>query len=293
MSIKRTKGEKAFDVFNNVLMAFTILITLYPLLYVVFASFSSPALFMRNTSTVLWHPLGFSLASYKSVFSNVNIWQGYLNTIFVVAAGLVVNMILTIMGGYVLSRQNLMFRRALNLFCMFTMYFSGGMVPLFLTVRGYGMIDSRWALVFPVAINTFNLIIMRTAFEGVPESLVEAARVDGASHMKTLFMIMVPVVMPTLAVLVLYYGVKHWNAWFDSLLFIRSRSKYPLQLFLREMLIENTAASTANASMDDEALTEQTIKYASIVVATIPILCLYPFLQKYFVKGIMVGAVKG
>ena len=293
MSIKRTRGEKAFDGFNNVLMGFAILITMYPLLYVLFASFSSPALFMRNTSVVLWRPLGFSLASYKSVFSNVNIWQGYLNTIFVVVAGLVVNMILTIMGGYVLSRQNLMFRRVLNLFCMFTMYFSGGMVPLFLTVRGYGMIDSRWALVFPVAINTFNLIIMRSAFESVPDSLVEAARVDGASHLKTLFMIMVPVVMPTLAVLVLYYGVKHWNAWFDSLLYIRTRSKYPLQLFLREMLIENTAASTMNASMDDEALTEQTIKYASIIVATVPILCLYPFLQKYFVKGIMVGAVKG
>lgn len=287
-----TKGERVFDWFNNFLMLLVIIVTLYPLLYVVFASFSSPAEYVRFSGKVLWKPLGFSLSSYAAVFANINIWTGYLNTLFVVIVGVGVNMVLTIIAGYVLSRRTLMTRRFLNLFCMFTMYFSGGIVPMFLMVRSYGLLDSLWALVFPVALNTFNMIIMRSAFESVPESLEEAARVDGASHLMILIRVMVPVVTPTLAVLVLYYGVKHWNAWFDALLYIRTRSRYPLQLILREMLIENTAASTASAS-DDSVLIEQTIKYAAIVVATLPILCLYPFLQKYFVQGIMVGAVKG
>ena len=291
--MKRSNGEKSFDAFNVVLMLLIIVITVYPILYVVFASFSSPALFVRNTSVVLWRPLGFSLASYKAVFSNINIWNGYRNTIFVVVVGVALNIVMTIMAGYVLSRPNLMLRRFLNLFCMFTMYFNGGIVPTYLIVKGYGLQDSRLALIIPVAINTYNMIIMRSACENVPESLIEAARVDGASHLRILIKIMVPVLSPTIAVLVLYYGVKHWNSWFDALIYMRTRSKYPLQLFLREMIIENTAASTARSASDDESLTEQTIKYATIIVATVPILLLYPFLQKFFVKGIMVGAVKG
>ena len=291
--MKRSIGEKSFDTFNVVLMLLIIIITVYPILYVVFASFSSPALFVRNTSAVLWRPLGFSLASYKAVFSNINIWNGYRNTIFVVVVGVALNIVMTVMAGYVLSRPNLMLRRFLNLFCMFTMYFSGGVVPTYLIVKGYGLQDSRLALILPVAINTYNLIIMRSACENVPESLIEAARVDGASHLRILIKVMVPVLSPTIAVLVLYYGVKHWNAWFDALIYMRTRSKYPLQLFLREMIIENTAASTARSASDDESLTEQTIKYATIIVATVPILMLYPFLQRFFVKGIMVGAVKG
>lgn len=291
--MKRSIGEKSFDAFNVVLMLLIIIITVYPILYVVFASFSSPALFVRNTSAVLWRPLGFSLASYKAVFSNINIWNGYRNTIFVVVVGVALNIVMTVMAGYVLSRPNLMLRRFLNLFCMFTMYFSGGVVPTYLIVKGYGLQDSRLALILPVAINTYNMIIMRSACENVPESLIEAARVDGASHLRILIKVMVPVLSPTIAVLVLYYGVKHWNAWFDALIYMRTRSKYPLQLFLREMIIENTAASTARSASDDESLTEQTIKYATIIVATVPILMLYPFLQRFFVKGIMVGAVKG
>ena len=291
--MKRSIGEKSFDTFNVVLMLLIIIITVYPILYVVFASFSSPALFVRNTSAVLWRPLGFSLASYKAVFSNINIWNGYRNTIFVVVVGVALNIVMTVMAGYVLSRPNLMLRRFLNLFCMFTMYFSGGVVPTYLIVKGYGLQDSRLALILPVAINTYNMIIMRSACENVPESLIEAARVDGASHLRILIKVMVPVLSPTIAVLVLYYGVKHWNAWFDALIYMRTRSKYPLQLFLREMIIENTAASTARSASDDESLTEQTIKYATIIVATVPILMLYPFLQRFFVKGIMVGAVKG
>lgn len=294
MNRRATKPERAFDAFNVLLMVVVIVITLYPLLYVVFASLSVPSLFMRFTKAVLWRPLGFSLASYKAVFENVNIWNSYLNTVIIVAGGVALNMALTIIGGYVLSRRNLMLRRPLSLLTIFTMYFSGGIVPMFLMVRQYGITDSLLALILPVAINTFNMVIMRSAFEGVPESLEEAARIDGASQLVTLVHVMVPVVVPTIAVLILYYGVAHWNSWFNALIYMRTRSKYPLQLILREMIIENTAAVTSSAgASDDNALIEQTIKYAAIVVATLPILCLYPFLQRYFIKGIMVGAVKG
>ncbi len=290
----RTRGEKTFDIFNILMMLLVIIVTLYPLLYVLFVSFSVPAQYMRFHGSVLWRPLGFSLASYQAVFSDINIWNGYRNTIVIVITGVALNMALTIVGGYVLSRKSLMLRRPLSLITMFTMYFNGGIVPMFLMVKNYGMMDSLLALIVPVAINTFNMIIMRSAFEGVPESLEEAARIDGASQLTTLARVMVPVVMPTIAVLVLYYGVAHWNSWFNALIYIRTRSKYPLQLVLREMIIRNTAAATSTAgAADDNALIDQTIKYATIVVATIPILCLYPFLQRYFVKGIMVGAVKG
>lgn len=294
MARKATRGERAFDIVNNVLLFIVMIVTLYPLLYVLFVSFSVPAKYMRFTGSILLRPLGFSLSSYKAVFKNINIWNGYRNTLIIVVLGIAVNMSLTIVGGYVLSRKRLMMRRFLSLFTLFTMYFNGGMVPIYLIVRSYHITDSLWALVLPVAINTFNLIIMRSAFESVPESLEEAARIDGASQLKTLTQVMIPVVTPTLAVLVLYYGVSHWNSWFNALIYIRTRSKYPLQLILREMIIENTsAATTAAGSTDDEAMIEVTIKYATIVIATLPILCLYPFLQRYFVKGIMVGAVKG
>lgn len=293
-NMRISKSEKAFDVFNVCLMTLTIIITLYPLLYVVFASFSVPAQYMRFTGAFLYRPLGFSLASYEAVFNNINIWNGYRNTIIIVVLGVGVNMLMTIIGGYVLSRQSLMLRRPLTLLTMFTMYFNGGIVPMYLMVRSYGLLDSLAALILPVAINTFNLVIMRSAFENVPESLEEAARIDGASQLVTLWRVMVPVVTPTIAVLVLYYGVSHWNSWFNALIYIRTRSRYPLQLILREMLIESTsAASSSAASADDNAMISQTIKYAAIVVSTLPILCLYPFLQKFFVKGIMVGAVKG
>ena len=294
MGRRRTRGECIFDGFNVLLMLVVIMITLYPLLYVVFVSFSIPAQYMRFNGAFLWRPLGFSRSSYKAVFRNINIWNGYRNTIIVVALGLTVNMALTIVGGYVLSCRKLMLRRPLALFTMFTMYFNGGIVPMYLMVKSYGILDTVWALVLPVAVNTFNMIIMRSAFEGVPESLEEAARIDGASQLKILISIMIPVVMPTIAVLVLYYGVSHWNSWFNALIYMRTRSKYPLQLILREMIIQNTSAATSAAgAADDEAMIEETIKYATIIVATVPILLLYPFLQRFFVKGVMVGAVKG
>ena len=188
----------------------------------------------------------------------------------------------------------MMFTRLVTVMVVFTMYFSGGLVPSFLVVKGLGLYNSRLALIIPGAISTFNMIIMRTAFAGVPDSLEESARLEGASHLQILWKIMIPVTMPTIAVLILYYGVGHWNSWFSAAIYLRDGSKYPLQLYLRQILIENQIGDMSQTSAsDDQALLAETIKYATIIVATVPILVLYPFLQKYFVKGVMVGSVKG
>ena len=295
MKIRRSTGEFFFDTFNVLFMIVLVTITLYPLLYVVFVSFSVPAQYMRFGGQLLWHPLGFSFSSYNVVFKNPNIWSGYRNTLFVVVVGLVFNMAFTILGAYVLSRRQLMLRRFLSLMTIFTMYFSGGIIPAYLNVRNLGLAGSLWALIVPAAVSTFNLIIMRTAFESIPESLEESAKIDGAPQIVILVRIMLPLVIPTVAVLILYYGVSHWNSWFQALIFIRKRELYPLQLILREMIIQGSSAMTMSLSTsgDDEAFIVETIKYSTIVVATVPILILYPFLQRFFVKGVMVGAVKG
>lgn len=290
---KMTKGEKAFQVFDILLMTLLIIVTLYPVMYVLFVSFSEPMAYMRNSNRFLLGPVGFSLKSYQFVFKYGTIWTGYLNTIFIVVVGTSINMVLTIAAAYVLSRRQLGARKFLTIAIMFTRYFSGGMIPSFLIVRNLGLMNNLWALILPVAVNTFNLVIMRTAFDGVPESMEESAKLDGANQLTILVKIMVPLVVPTIAVLVLYYGVYHWNSWFNAMLYIHKREKYPLQMILRELIIENSSANDVGLTGDDDAFLSETIKYSTIVISTIPILLLYPFLQKYFVKGVMVGAVKG
>lgn len=291
--IKLSVGERVFNLINIVFMMFMVVITLYPMIYVVFASFSSPNKFMMHYGP-LWYPLDFNLVSFEAVFRNPNIWNGYRNTIFIVIAGVAINMALTILGGYLLSRKNWMFQRVMSFSIIFTMYFSGGLIPFYLTIKDLRLDNTLWSLIIPTAISTYNLIIMRTAFASIPDSLEESAKLDGASHTVILTKIMVPLVVPTIAVLVLYYGVSHWNSWFNAMIFLRDRSKYPLQLILREILIQNSLNDmTLGSGMDDREMISETIKYAVIVVSTVPILCLYPFLQKYFVKGVMIGALKG
>jgi putative aldouronate transport system permease protein len=201
---------------------------------------------------------------------------------------------MTALGAYVLSRRNVMWNKVFIFVIVLTMFFNGGLVPLYLTVKGVGLIDSLWAPVIPFAISTFNLIIMRTAFMSVPDSLEESAKIDGANHFTILFKIILPLSMPVIAVMTLYYAVEKWNGWFYSSIFIKDRELFPLQLILREILIANqTDSMSAGADMGDRFQIGETIKYATIMVATVPILCVYPFVQKYFVKGVMVGALKG
>lgn len=291
--IKHGTGEQIFHIFNVLFMTLMILVTLYPMLYVIFASFSSPSQFMMHYGPI-WRPIGFSLVSYEAVFANPNIWSGYKNTIFIVLVGVSINMVMTIIGGYILSRENWMFKKPLSMLIVFTMYFSGGLIPSYLNVKSLNLDNTLWALIIPTALSTYNMLIMRTAFASIPNSLEESAKLDGANDITILIRIMVPLVTPTLAVLVLYYGVGHWNSWFNAMIYLRDRGKFPLQLILREILIEGALSEmTMGAGMEDKEMISETIKYATIIVSTLPILCLYPFLQKYFVKGVMIGSIKG
>lgn len=293
MKIKRSKSEQAFNVFNIVLMVLLLIITLYPLLYVLFASLSDASALMQHSGLLL-KPLGFNVASYKAVAEYPLIISGYINTIIIVVSGVVVSMVLTILGAYTLSRKNLYWGKLISVMIVFTMFFSGGMIPFYLQVKAMGMIDNIWSLIIPSALSTYNMMIMRTAFVGIPSALEEAAEIDGAHPMTILFKILVPLTLPTIAVLVLYYAVGNWNSWFNAMLFIRTPEKRPLQLVLRDLLIENqTDDLTSGIDSADKFSVSETIKYATIIVSTLPILCLYPFLQKYFLKGVMVGSVKG
>ncbi|MDU0201180.1 MULTISPECIES: carbohydrate ABC transporter permease [Paenibacillus] len=289
---KASFSEKCFDYINTVLLLLLMILTVYPLLYVAFASVSDAGSLMGHKG-ILWRPIGFSLDAYTNVFRNPMILKGYGNTLFVVLMGLALNITLTSFGAYALSRKSLQYRKPLMLFIIFTMFFSGGLIPLYLTVKGVGLVDSLWALIIPQAINTFNLILMKTAFEAIPDALEESAKMDGANDFVILFRIVLPLSMPVIAVMLLYYGVSHWNSWFNAMIFLQERSLYPLQLVLREILLQGEANANTGASDGDAAMLAATLKYATIIVATVPILFVYPFLQKYFVKGALIGAIKG
>ncbi|SUA98569.1 binding-protein-dependent transport system inner membrane protein [Paenibacillus thiaminolyticus] len=285
-------GERIFEVFNILFLILLCLVTLYPFIYVLFASLSEPAWVVQQRG-LIWHPSGLNLEAYRLVFDNPMITSGYLNTLFIVSAGTFLNVFMTALGAYGLSRQNVMWKNPIMFFIVFTMFFSGGLIPSYLLVTGLGMLDSLWALIIPGAVSAFNLIIMRTAFQSIPHSLEESAKLDGANDFTVMIRIILPLSMPVIAVMILFYGVGHWNSWFGAMIYLRDRELYPLQLVLREILITNSTDSMlTSAGTADKMPIGETIKYATIIVATVPILLLYPFLQKYFVKGVMIGAIK-
>ncbi|MBE7054505.1 MAG: carbohydrate ABC transporter permease [Ruminococcaceae bacterium] len=286
----KSLGSKVFDGFNIAFMILVAVITLYPLWFVLVASLSSNSEVLKSGGLMFWVK-DFNVNAYKAVLFNSAIWNGYKNTIIVVIAGTALNILLTAIGGYFMSRKGVMLKPFISIAIIFTMYFSGGTIPFYFTVRALHINDSLLSLILPVAINTYNMIIMQTAFLGIPDSLEEAAKIDGARHSRILFSIMLPICMPTIAVLILYYGVSHWNSWFNAMIFIRNRELFPLQLILREIVITNTIVEGSN-DFGYESVGE-TIQYATMVVATLPVLLVYPFMQKYFVGGMMIGAVKG
>ncbi|MCK9478697.1 MAG: carbohydrate ABC transporter permease [Firmicutes bacterium] len=293
MGLEYTKNEKIFNYFNKAFLTALLFVIAYPLYYILMVSFSEPMRHMAHQG-ILWNPLGFTFDSYKTVLQNSMIGIGYRNTIVIVIVGVALNLTLTSFGAYFLSRPRAVFQKQVMWIIVFTMFFSGGLIPFYLLVRELGLYDTLWSLILPNAIGTFNLIIMRTAFMCIPYSLEESAKMDGAGHFTILWRIVMPLSLPTVAVIILYYGVHHWNAWFNAIIFIKNRNLYPLQLVLREILIVNdTASMTSGGNAADTQMVSETIKYSTMVIATFPILCLYPFLQKYFVKGIMIGAVKG
>lgn len=294
-TIKTTKGERIFNVFNILFMCVMMFVMFYPMWHVLCASFSNARDLSSHTGILLW-PKGYSLSAYKLMMKNPMILKGYGNTLFILVFGLSVNMIMTSLAAYVLSRRNLMLNRALTVIIVFTMYFSGGLIPTYLNIIELGLEDSLWAVIIPGAISTYNMIVLRTGFASVPESLEESAKIDGASNFRILWQIILPLSKATFAVICLYYAVAHWNSWFNAMLYLSTREKYPIQLILREILINNDTTSMVNA-MDvgagDSSFVSETVKYAVIIVSVVPILCVYPFIQKYFTKGVMVGAVKG
>lgn len=290
----KSLGEKIFDAINVLVMIGLVLITIYPMYYVAVCSFTDSGELMARDGIMLL-PKGFNIEAYKAVFNNPNIFTGYKTTLFVVVVGTTLNVIMTAIGAFLITRKKFAVRKFISYLFVFTMYFTGGMIPTFMVVyKWLNLGDSIWALILPTAISTYNMLIMKANFESIPDSLEESAKIDGANDIVILFRIVLPLSMSIIAVMILFYGVSRWNEWFNAMLYMRTRDKYPLQLILREVLLMNdTSGMNTGAGMTDQFMIGESIKYATIMVATVPILCVYPFVQKYFVKGVMVGAVKG
>ena len=290
---KRTKVDFAFDFGNTIILLALVFVTIYPMYYVLGASVSDSVKLLASPG-ILWIPKGFSLGAFRLAFSHPLLISGYKNILFILIVALPINMTMTLFCGYFLASKNVFFKTPILAFIMFTMFFSGGMIPGYLNVRSLHLYNSLWALILPSAMSVYNSIICRTAIAGMPDSLSESAHIDGANDIVILFRIVLPLIMPTMAVLLLYYGVGHWNSWFQASLYIEENGKLPIQNILRSVLIANSNILNSAATEGDQ-INEfaETIKYSAIVITTIPVLCVYPFLQKYFVKGVMIGAVKG
>ena len=287
----RSKGDRIVDIIIIVVMIFLGIVMLYPMLYELMVSFSDPAELIRHRGILIW-PLGFDTTAYQLVLSNHQILTGYANTLFILVVGLAFNIVLTCLGAYCLTRVHVYWHRVMTMFVLITMYFSGGLIPMYLTVRGLQMYNTLWSVIIPTAISTYNMIILRSYFSSIPESLVESVFIDGGGHLTVLFRIFIPLSLPAMAVMVLYYGVGHWNSWFNANLYIQDRLKWPLQLVLRNILIEGSNLDLGGAVVADYEMLAKSLKAAMVIVTTVPILVIYPFLQKYFAAGVMVGAVK-
>jgi putative aldouronate transport system permease protein len=293
IGLKPTFTDRIADWIIIAILGLLMIVTAYPLIYVFLASVSNSGQMLAHSGLLL-KSYGFHIDAYLKVFENPSILTGFSNTLFVVIGAIGVSMSVTAMTAYVLSRKNVFWNKTFIFVIVFTMFFSGGLIPFYMIVKGVGLMNSLWSLILPFAVNTFNLIIMRTAFMAIPDSLEESAKIDGANHFTVFVRIVLPLSLPVIAVMTLYYAVEKWNGWFYASLFLKDRDLFPLQLILREILISNSTDSMLGAAnMDQIAQISESIKYATIIVATLPILFIYPFLQKYFVKGVMVGALKG
>ena len=292
----RTRGEKSFAVFNYIFMTLLCIICIYPLWYVLVASLSDPVLLYMQRGILVW-PLGeWSIRGYQLVMENPNIPLGFRNTLIYLGVGTFINMLITTMAAYGLSRKDCYWNGKIMKLIAFTMYFAGGLIPFYLMVKNMNILDTYSGIILPVMVNTWNLIVMRTAFAGIPDSLEESARLDGANDWTILWRIFFPLAQATIAVIALFYAVGWWNNWFNPSIFLSSKSKYPLQLVLREILLKNDTSAMTQVGSIGQSQQEQyrmLVKYCTIIVATVPILIVYPFLQRYFVKGVMVGSIKG
>ena len=293
MVIKRKLSENIFDTANHAFLFFMILITLYPFIHVFMVSVSDSGA-LSGYSGFMFYPHGFSLVAYRRVFEFPALVGSYLNTLLYVSTGTVLSVVLTALGGFVLSRKNLYWKNLFTVLVVIPMYFSGGLVPFYLLIRNLHMLNTIWAIILPGAVSAYNLIIVRTNFKQIPDEMEESAKIDGATPVVILFKVLIPLALPIIAVITLFQGVALWNSWFYPAIFLTKSELYPLQLVLRDILIQNDTSSMMRGTFGAERKSvEETIKNAIIMVSVIPILCAYPFLQKYFIKGIMIGAIKG
>ncbi|MCU6792527.1 carbohydrate ABC transporter permease [Paenibacillus sp. WQ 127069] len=291
----RSREDRLFDALNYSLVLLLCAIVIYPLYFIIVASFSDP--YEVNTGQMWLFPTEISFEGYKRIFQNDTLWLGYRNSLIYMVIGTCINVVLTITGAYPLSRKDFYGRGFFMVMIVFTMFFSGGLIPTYLLVKDFGMVNTLWALIIPNAIVVWNLIVARTFFtQSIPEEVREAAFIDGCSNIRFFMTIVVPLSKAIIAVMVLFYAVSHWNSFFSALIYLRDENKYPLQLVLRHILIQNQVQENFDMGDLDSTvmlqLAEQ-IKYGAIILASIPVLILYPFLQKYFVKGIMIGSLKG
>jgi putative aldouronate transport system permease protein len=298
MKIKESPSRIVFQIFNYAFLVLIAVICVAPLWHVIAGSISDPTLLTQNSGMILWplsdetHPL--TLKGYQLVFNNNSLVRGYANTIFYVAIGTTLQILFTSLAAYCVSRKKTLWMKYLMIAITITMFFNGGIIPSYLVVKSLKMINTRWAIIIPSMINVFNLIIVRTSFISLPASLEESAQLDGAGHITILMKIVLPLTKATIAVVALFYAVARWNEYFLPMIYLTNRKLYPLQVILKEILTEADQSSisyqTSTGSLDKY---KSLVEYCTIVVATLPILCIYPFIQKYFVTGVMIGSIKG
>lgn len=291
--MKTVKKPSIFDCTVVILLLLFALIFLYPLWTIFVAAFSDPLEYVKDPLALF--PKTLTFYNFRMLVTSSSVWRGYQNTILYVGVGTAINVVMTFLTAYALSQEALPWRRTFNFLIVLTLFFSGGLIPTYLTVKTYGMLNSIWAIVLPGAIATYNLLITRTyLMQQIPEGLVEAAEVDGAGALRTFGQIVIPLCKPILAVITLFYAAEHWNSYYTALIYLSDRAKYPLQLILREMLInDETLGMMATEASSVEALYTVTLNYAVMVIAILPLLIVFPFVQKFFVKGVMIGAIKG
>jgi putative aldouronate transport system permease protein len=293
--VRETLGDRTIGVVIYAMLSAVMIVVLYPLIFVASASVSDAISVIKGEVWLL--PKNLSFTGYSLIFDNKEILIGYANTIVYTVVGTALNLVMTVLAAYPLSRKDFAGRNVIMAMIVFTMFFSGGLIPTYLLVKNLGMINTMWALILPGVVSVWNVIIMRTFFQtSIPVEVQESAAIDGCSNIQTLWRIVLPLSMPIIAVMILFYSVGHWNAYFNALIYLNDRAKYPLQLFLREILIKSQTdqmTSSMDLSIQKHLMEAEAIKYAVVIVANLPVLLLYPFLQKYFVKGIMIGAIKG
>ena len=296
--IKETGPDKIFNFINIVILSVLVLVVIYPLIYVISASISDAELV--NAGKVIFFPKGISFDGYRRVFQDERILMSYRNTIFYTIVGTMINLAVTLPAAYALSRKDFIGRNIFTAIFTLTMFFSGGLIPTYLLIKGLGMRDTIWALLIPGAAGMYNIIITRTFFQSnIPGELQEAAEIDGCTNTRLFFTIILPLSAPIIAVMALFYGVGHWNSYFSALIYISNKKLFPLQLILREILVMNQISTSMLQTGEEidtivkQAKIADIIKYAVIIVSTLPILAVYPLIQRYFVQGIMIGAIKG